>query len=41
MKVDFAVAQAFIKEGTGTVFGLLGDSQLARSEEHTSELQSH
>ena len=29
MKVDFAVAQAFIKEGTDTVFGLLGDSQLA------------
>ena len=29
MKVDHAVAHAFIKEGTTTVFGLLGDSQLA------------
>src|SRR4051794_18745987 len=29
MKVDHAVAQAFMKEGTTTVFGLLGDSQLA------------
>src|SRR5258705_10496286 len=29
MKVDHAVAHAFIREGTSTVFGLLGDSQLA------------
>ena len=29
MKVDHAVAQAFIKEGTSAIFGLLGDSQLA------------
>ena len=29
MKVDHAVAHAFIKEGTSTIFGLLGDSQLA------------
>src|SRR5258706_6142294 len=29
MKAEHAVAHAFIKEGTSTVFGLLGDSQLA------------
>ena len=28
MKVDDAVANAFVKEGTTTVFGLLGDGQL-------------
>ena len=28
MKVDDAVANAFVKEGTSTVFGLLGDGQL-------------
>lgn len=28
MKVDDAVANAFVKEGTDTVFGLLGDGQL-------------
>ena len=28
MKVDDAMANAFVKEGTSTVFGLLGDGQL-------------
>ena len=28
MKVDVAVANAFVKEGTSAVFGLLGSSQL-------------
>lgn len=29
MKVYEAVANAFVKEGTSTVFGLLGDGQLS------------
>src|SRR3972149_6229472 len=29
MKVSDAVANAFVKEGTSTVFGLLGDGQMA------------
>ena len=28
MKVDDAVANAFVKEGTTDIFGLLGDSQM-------------